>query len=109
MATKKNLWPDEQRAIKATQVAFDISTEAQRCIKQQALNNDISPSDQMRHILGLPVKKPLRPRLTISLSQDDYLVLAKAYGVDAENRLAIKEKAAQVLINYAKQQQGKKD
>ncbi len=106
MVDKKQLWPEERKAIKATQVAFDISSEAQKQIKQAALDEDRTPSDQMRAILGLPVKKPVRPRLTISLSLRDYELLADEYGLDPDDKLAIKEKAAEALIEWAKEQQG---
>lgn len=92
-------WKKESKAIKATQVAFDISTEAQKQLKLKAIHNDLSPSDQMRQILGLPSKKPVRPRLTISLSSDDYQILAKQYGLKPDDRLAIKEKAAKDIID----------
>ncbi len=92
-------WKKESKAIKATQVAFDISTEAQKQLKLKAIHNDLSPSDQMREILGLPSKKPLRPRLTISLSADDYQLLADHYGLEPQDKLAIKELAAQEIIN----------
>lgn len=98
---KKNnsdLWKNEKKAIKATQVAFDISTEAQKALKLKAIHNDLSPSDQMRKILGLPIKKPVRPRLTVSLSVEDYCILAEHYGLDAKDKLAIKERAAQEII-----------
>jgi len=95
---KPELWRDEKKAIKATQVAFDISTEAQKKLKLMATHNDLSPSDQMREILGLPRKKPIRPRLTISLTVEDYQVLADFYGLDLEDKLAIKERAAQEII-----------
>ncbi len=96
---KPELWSEEKKAIKATQVAFDISTEAQKQLKLLAINNDLSPSDQMRQILGLPSKKPIRPRLTISLSADDYIILAQQYGLDRNDKLAIKERAAKEIIN----------
>lgn len=92
-------WKKESKAIKATQVAFDISTEAQKQLKLKAIHNDLSPSDQMRQILGLPSKKPVRPRLTISLSNDDYQVLADQYGLKSDDRLAIKERAARDIID----------
>ena len=92
-------WKKESKAIKATQVAFDISTEAQKQLKLKAIHNDLSPSDQMRQILGLPSKKPVRPRLTISLSSDDYQMLADHYGLEPEDKLAIKERAAKDIIN----------
>lgn len=97
---KTDLWKNEAKAVKATQVAFDISTEAQKRLKLMAIHNDLSPSDQMRKILGLPSKKPIRPRLTISLSADDYDILARHYGLDVENKLAIKERAADEIINH---------
>lgn len=95
---KPDLWRSETKAIKATQVAFDISTEAQKKLKLMAIHNDLSPSEQMRNILGLPSKKPVRPRLTISLSPDDYEMLAQQYQLDPEDKLAIKEQAAKAII-----------
>ncbi|MBV1910918.1 MAG: hypothetical protein KUG78_16585 [Kangiellaceae bacterium] len=93
-------WKKESKAIKATQVAFDISTEAQKRLKLTAIQNDLSPSDQMRKILGLPSKKPVRPRLTISLSENDYLILAEHYKLDKSDKLAIKEMAAKEIIAF---------
>ncbi|MEP1741022.1 MAG: hypothetical protein ABJI60_14855 [Kangiellaceae bacterium] len=93
-------WKKESKAVKATQIAFDISTEAQKRLKLTAIQNDLSPSDQMRKILGLPSKKPVRPRLTISLSEEDYLILAEHYKVDSQDKLAIKERAAKEIIDF---------
>ena len=93
-------WKKESKAVKATQIAFDISTEAQKRLKLTAIQNDLSPSDQMRKILGLPSKKPVRPRLTISLSEEDYLILAEHYKVDPDDKLAIKELAAKEIISF---------
>lgn len=93
-------WKKESKAVKATQIAFDISTEAQKRLKLTAIQNDLSPSDQMRKILGLPSKKPVRPRLTISLSEEDYLILAEHYKVDSQDKLAIKELAAKEIISF---------
>ncbi|EAR07828.1 hypothetical protein [Reinekea blandensis] len=97
----EDYWPDERRAIKAVQIAFDISTDAQRRIKTSAIKADRTPSDQIRSILGLPVKKPVRPRLTISLSADEMALLAERYGIDPADHLAIKERAAQELLQWS--------
>jgi hypothetical protein len=96
--SKPELWENEKKAVKATQVAFDISTEAQKKLKLMASQNGLSPSDQMRAILGLPRKKPVRPRLTISLTAKDYEILANIYKLDPEDKLAIKEQAAKEII-----------
>ena len=45
-------WKKESKAVKATQIAFDISTEVQKRLKLTAIQNDVSPSDQMLKILG---------------------------------------------------------
>ncbi len=100
--TKDTLWEKERQAVKATQIAFDIGVETQTTIKKYALDNALTPSDQIRKILGLYVKsKPVRPRLTISLTDDDFHVLAKKYNIDPENKIKIKELAALELIDFA--------
>ena len=98
----KDKWQKEKQAIKATQVAFDIASEAQVIIKQQALAGNLNPPDQIRKILGLPYnKKPQRPRLTFTLKQEDFHLLAEKYGLDPEDHAAIKEKVSEELLSFA--------
>jgi len=100
---KNTRWQQEQNAIKAVQVAFDISAEAQKVIKQEALANNLNPPDQIRKILGLSYnKKPVRPRLTVTLKDEDFLVLAARYGLDPEDQAAIKEKVVEELVGFAR-------
>jgi len=95
-------WQSEQSAIKAIQVAFDISADAQKIIKQEALNNNLNPPDQIRKILGLSYnKKPVRPRLTVTLKDEDFAVLAERYGLDAKDQNAIRERVVEELIGFA--------
>ena len=95
MPSRNNpLWEKERQAAKATQVAFDVGSETQTVIKKLALDNQLTPSDQVRQILALP-------RLTLSLSEQDFIDLAKRYGLDESERLKIKELAAQELITFA--------
>jgi|TARA_B110000116_G_scaffold173282_1_gene149865 hypothetical protein len=103
MPSRNNpLWEKERQAAKATQVAFDVGSETQTVIKKLALDNQLTPSDQVRQILALPVKsRAVRPRLTLSLSEQDFIDLAKRYGLDESDRLQIKELAAQELITFA--------
>ena len=97
-------WQKEQTAIKAIQVAFDISAEAQKIIKQEALANNLNPPDQIRKILGLSYnKKPVRPRLTVTLKDDDFVVLGQRYGLDPKDQAAIREKVVEELLNFAQQ------
>ena len=95
-------WQKEKKAIKATQVAFDISSEAQIIIKKEALSNSLNPPDQIRKILGLPYnKKPQRPRLTVTLKQEDFALLAEKYGLEPMDHAAIKEKVSEELLAFS--------
>ncbi|GAA6172171.1 hypothetical protein NBRC116592_18410 [Colwellia sp. KU-HH00111] len=94
-------WQSSVKAIKAVQVAFDMDEKIQLSIRKQALEAGLSPSDQIRDILGLTInKRPKRPRLTVSLAPDDYQVLAEKYGLQAEQQLEIKRKLMDELIDY---------
>ncbi len=94
-------WQSNLKAVKAVQVAFDMDERVQKEIRKAAVEANLSPSDQIRMILGLPVnKKPKRPRLTVSLSPDDYLVLGEKYGLKPDQQLEIKRKLMDELIEF---------
>lgn len=98
-------WEKEKAAAAAVQIAFDLGVDTQTVIKKKALDEHLNTSDFIRRILGLQYKnKPVRPRLTLSLSDDDFNVLAADYGIDPGDRLKIKELAAAKLIAYAVKQ-----
>ncbi|MEY8215808.1 MAG: hypothetical protein RPR97_15155 [Colwellia sp.] len=94
-------WQSSVKAIKAVQVAFDMDEKIQLSIRKQALDAGLSPSDQIRDILGLPInKRPKRPRLTVSLAPSDYQLLADKYQLKAEDQLEIKKKLMDDLITH---------
>jgi hypothetical protein len=94
-------WQSSVKEMKAVQVAFDMDEKIQLSIRKKALEAGLSPSDQIRDILGLPInKRPKRPRLTVSLAPSDYEVLAQKYGLDSEQQLEIKKKLMDDLITY---------
>jgi len=94
-------WQSSVKAIKAVQVAFDMDEKIQLSIRKQALEAGLSPSDQIRDILGLPInKRPKRPRLTVSLAPSDYEILAEKYQLTAEDQLEIKKKLMDDLIAH---------
>lgn len=94
-------WESSVKAVKAVQVAFDMDEKVQLAIRKQALEAGLSPSDQIRDILGLPTsKRPKRPRLTVSLAPADYEVLAKKYNLQPDQQLEIKKKLMDELINH---------
>lgn len=98
-------WQSSVRAAKAVQVAFDMDERLQYQIRREALDNGLSPSDQIRHILTLPTAaKPKRPRLTVSLSSEDYAYLAERYGLEPGQQLEIKHRVMDELLAYSRQQ-----
>lgn len=100
--SSKTKWEKEKAAAAAVQLAFDLGVDTQTLIKKRALDEHLNTSDFIRKILGLHYKnKPVRPRLTLSLSGDDFNELALKYGVDSDDRLKIKELAAERLVEFA--------
>ncbi len=94
-------WQKERQAIKAVQVAFDLGHEVSYLIRTEALERGINPPDRILEILGLPVSsKPIRPRLSISLSEEDFAQLAKDFGVDVSDKLKIRQIAAERLLTH---------
>ncbi|WP_211244968.1 hypothetical protein [Thalassotalea mangrovi] len=100
-----NKWQSGVNALKAVQVAFDMDEKVQKTIRKTAVDAGLSPSDQIRLILGLPVnKRPKRPRLTVSLNEQDYQILAEKYGLAVDDQLEIKRKLMDELIAFVDDQ-----
>jgi hypothetical protein len=99
---KPKRWTESDKAIRATQVAFDVENEIIDTIKIRACEKGVTPSDMIRLILGLEVTaKRVRPRLTMSLKEQDYEELAEKYGLKASERLAIKAKIIEQIRDFA--------
>lgn len=95
-------WQSSDAAIKAVQVAFDVEEKVLETVRRTAFEENRSTSDQIRHLLGLATaSRPKRPRLTVSLTAADYVLLAGRYGLAADDRLAIKERVTRELIEFA--------
>jgi|TARA_B110000858_G_C17768751_1_gene458432 hypothetical protein len=94
-------WEKEKNAVKAVQVAFDLGHDISQQIRYEALEKSINPPDRIRQILGLPVNaKPVRPRLSISLTESDFLLLAEKFNVPESDRLKIRQLAAESLVSH---------
>lgn len=98
-------WRSSQPALRAVQVAFDVSEAVLQAIRTAAYEANLSNSDQVRVVLGLPLlRQTKRPRLTVSLSEEDYRLLGARYSLDHGNHLAIKERVGAALVAFAEKQ-----
>lgn len=102
VAKKPARWTSSDEALKAVQVAFDVEEAVLNAVRKAAFDNSLSTSDQIRALLELPItERPKRPRLTVSLTTQDYEVLAARFGLSVDDRLAIKERVTRELISFA--------
>ena len=95
-------WSKSDKSIRAVQVIFELGLESSRALRIQAIEQDLSPSDYIREVIGLPRKKPIRPRLSISLSAEDYQILGKRYQLMADEKEQIRSKIKQELLKITK-------
>lgn len=103
-------WTGSDAALRSVQLAFDVEKQVIDAVRYAAFENQLSPSDQIRTILGLPcTSKPVRPRLTVSLSDADYAILAERFGTDVADKRKIKEALHEALISFAKKQKPRDD
>ncbi|WP_444997050.1 hypothetical protein [Aliikangiella sp. IMCC44359] len=103
MDKTKRKWSKQAEAAKATQVAFDVSESLYHFIQLKSVEDKLKPSDFIRKVLGLDFKsKKVRPRLTVTLSHDDYQKLGQEFNIDPDDRIAIKAAVTNKLIGLAK-------
>jgi hypothetical protein len=91
-------WSKISETIKATQVAFEMEQKLACHIRELAAREGLTPSDQIRKMIGLTYSPPKRPRLTVSLSEDDYVTLGKKYELDSADALGIKRRMMEELV-----------
>ncbi|GEK11695.1 hypothetical protein HUZ36_02715 [Pseudoalteromonas sp. McH1-7] len=100
MTDRESKWKRQEVALRATQMAFDLTTEVQKSIKKQAIDEELTPSDMIRKILGLEVKsKKTRQRLSFNLTDDEIMLLAKRFDVDPTDKRAVKQQVASILLS----------
>ncbi len=105
MPAKKKIpqsWTKSDKSIRAVQVIFELEQAQSRTLRIKAIEKNLSPSDYIRDIIGLPRKKPIRPRLSISLSEEDYQTLAKRYRLKTDEKNKIRECIKDELIKTTK-------
>lgn len=97
--TKTPKWNQDKKSVKATQIAFELEQQVARSIHELAAKEGLTPSSQIRKLIGLSFSPPKRPRLTMSLSPEDYEILAKKYNLNPTDTLDIKRRIMEELID----------
>ena len=69
----------ERRALKKIQVHFEFRQSLLRKVRLAAAAEDLSYSDYVRKLVGLPFSKIQRPRISLSFSDADLRILADRY------------------------------
>lgn len=96
-------WSKEEQAVQAVQMAFDLSNDIQRAFRVSAALQDMTTSDMVRKVLQLPYRKGrARPRLTITLKDEDFDLLARKYGLDPQDRATIRQRVSEELQGFAR-------
>jgi hypothetical protein len=98
-------WKTSDKQIKKMQLAFEFEDFIEKQLKQDALDNGISPSSQLRKILGLHYDPPLKPRLTVSLTANDREELAKRYHIDSDDRAYLRLGISREIETYYKERE----
>jgi len=103
MAKKQSeKWNKQAEAIRATQIAIDVSEQVHHFVQTQSVKSNLKASDFIRKTLGLPYKKSkIRPRLTFSLNESDYEQLGQKFNIDPSDKIAIKHAVSNLLLQMA--------
>lgn len=108
MVKEKDLpqkWKKSDKSIRAVQIAFELNANISDTIRDEAGRNGLSASDQIRKIIGLSFKPPKRPRLTITLSPEDYEILASRYQISAADKNKIRQTIRNELVDFSETQE----
>ena len=70
----------ERRALKKIQVHFEFQQSLMHDIRVAAAQENLSPSDFVRSLVGLSHAEIQRPRISLSFSNTDLEALAARYG-----------------------------
>ena len=78
-ASKSGPFQAERQALKKIQVHFEFRQSLLRKVRLAAAHEDLSYSDYVRKLVGLPFSKIQRPRISLSFSDADLAILAERY------------------------------
>ena len=88
--SKPGRFQAERQALRKIQVHFEFRQSLLRKVRLAAAAADLSYSDYVRKLVGLPFSKIQRPRISLSFSDSDLRVLAERYAKPDADPQALK-------------------
>lgn len=92
----------ERRALKKIQVHFEFQQSLMHDIRVAAAEENLSPSDFVRSLVGLSHSEIQRPRISLSFSDADLRALASRYGQQPDARQLKRHVVEEVRRHFAK-------
>jgi hypothetical protein len=93
-------WEAERRALKKVQVHFSFTAYATRRLKYEAVEEDMTPSNLVRKLVGLSFEPRPRQRIGLSLTDEDFKILSTRYGVAESDKVEIKRRVTEEINLY---------
>ena len=94
----------ERQALKKIQVHFEFQQSLMHDIRVAAAQENLSPSDFVRSLVGLSHAEIQRPRISLSFSTADLETLAVRYGQQPDARELKRHVIEEVRRHFAKNQ-----
>lgn len=82
----------ERRVLRKIQVHFELEQSLMRKVRMAAAKQNLSTSDYVRRIVGLPYAKIQRPRISLSFGDRDLELLAERYDRPSADRGALRHR-----------------
>ena len=104
-------WPDparflaERGALRKIQVHFEFQQSLMHDIRVAAAEENLSPSDFVRSLVGLSHAEIQRPRISLSFSNNDLETLAERYGQRPDARQLKRHVIEEVRRHFANPRQ----
>lgn len=90
----------ERRALKKIQVHFEFRQSLLRKVRLAAAADDLSYSDYVRKLVGLPFSKIQRPRISLSFSDADLRILADRYAKSSAEPQVLKRCVLEEITSH---------
>jgi hypothetical protein len=88
--SNKSKWIQEKEALKKIQVHFTLNDTVDTALRHDAIEQDMSPSNVLRKLIGLKYTTISRPRIALNLTDLDFQSLSERYDIPIEDKEELK-------------------